>query len=163
MWGSFSIIIPHLKIVSRDWLTKVGYSIMSTGEMSTGKTSNVFTDSTGSHCCFHWYCTTLGFVRYNKTHMPCQCGYPDGMFPLWETFHQDTHTGKAYLYNFRRNIPGMFHECNSEAGVVWWTITWSRILWVHGADPIVSITSMSLGSRYSMARRKTPSSSLPSV
>ena len=48
--------------------------------------------------------------------MPCQCGYPDGMSPLermvlpeappsgkpsslWETFHQDTHTGMAYLYN----------------------------------------------------------------
>ena len=47
--------------------------------------------------------------------MPCQCGYPDGMSPLgrmvfprappsgnpsslWETFHQDTHTGMAYLY-----------------------------------------------------------------
>ena len=48
--------------------------------------------------------------------MPCECGYPDGMSPLgrmvfpqappsgkpsslWETFHQDTHTGMAYLYN----------------------------------------------------------------
>ena len=40
--------------------------------------------------------------------MPCQCGYPDGMSPrgsprgkpssLWETFHQDTHTGMAYLF-----------------------------------------------------------------
>ena len=28
----YSIIIPHVKIVSRDWLTKVGHSIMSTGE-----------------------------------------------------------------------------------------------------------------------------------
>ena len=52
------------------------------------------------------------------TNMPCQCGYPDGMSPrgrmvfprappppsgkpssLWETLHQDTHTGMAYLYN----------------------------------------------------------------
>ena len=70
------IIIPHVKIVSRDWLTKVGHSIMS-----TGKTSTVLTGSTGSHCCFHWYFTKLGFVRYNKTNMPCQCGYPDGMSP----------------------------------------------------------------------------------
>ena len=35
--------IPHLKILSRDWLTKVGHSIMSTGEMSTGKMSTVVT------------------------------------------------------------------------------------------------------------------------
>ena len=73
--------------------------------------------STGRHCCFHWYFTKLGFVRYNKTNMPCQCGYPDGMSPLGrmvfpmpepsakpssrgETFHQDTlTTGMAYLYN----------------------------------------------------------------
>ena len=48
----FSIIIPHVKIVSRDCLTKVGYSIMSPGEMSTGKTSTILTGSTGSHCCF---------------------------------------------------------------------------------------------------------------
>ena len=58
----------------------------------------------------------IGVLRYNKTNMPCQCGYPDGMSPLgrmvfpwalpsekpsslWETFHQDTHTGMAYLYN----------------------------------------------------------------
>ena len=56
-----------------------------------------------------------GFVRYNKSNIPCQCGYPDGMSPpgkmvfprappsgkpssLGETFHQDTHTGMAYLY-----------------------------------------------------------------
>ena len=107
-----SIIIPHVKIVSRDRLTKVGHSIMSTGEMSTTKTSTILTGSTGSYCCFHWYFTKLGFVRYNKINMPCQCGYPDGMSPLgrmappegkpsslWETFHQDTHTGMAYLYN----------------------------------------------------------------
>ena len=31
------IIIPHVKSVSCDWLTKFGHSIMSTGEMSTGK------------------------------------------------------------------------------------------------------------------------------
>ena len=41
--------------------------------------------------------------------MPCQCVYPDGMSTLrrmvlkqsslWETFHQDTHTGMACLYN----------------------------------------------------------------
>ena len=72
--------------------------------------------STGLHWCFHWYFTKLGFVRYDKTNMPCQCGYPDGMSPLGrmvfplappsgktilprETFHQDTHTGMAYLYN----------------------------------------------------------------
>ena len=58
----------------------------------------------------------IGFVRYNKTNMPCQCGYPDGMSPLgrmvflglrprgkpsslWETLNQDTHTAMAYLYN----------------------------------------------------------------
>ena len=105
------VIIPHMKIVSRDWLTKVGHSIMSTGKMSTGKTSTVLTGSTGSHCCFHRYFTKLGFVWYNKTNMPCQCGYPDGMsprgrmvFPRAEpkgkpsSFHQDTHTGMAYLY-----------------------------------------------------------------
>ena len=77
-----AIIIPDVKIVSRDWLTKVGYSIMSTGEMSTGKTSISLTGSTGSRCCFHWYFTQLGFVRYNKTNMPCQCGSSDGMSPL---------------------------------------------------------------------------------
>ena len=75
------LIIPHVKIVSRDWLTKFGHSIMSTGEMSTGKKSTVLTRSTGSHCCFHWYFTKLGFVRYNKTNMPCKCGYPDGISP----------------------------------------------------------------------------------
>ena len=37
------IIIPHVKIVSRDSLTKVGHSIMSTGEMSTDKMSIVLT------------------------------------------------------------------------------------------------------------------------
>ena len=58
----------------------------------------------------------MGFVRYNKSNIPCQCGYPDGMPPLGrmvfprappsgkpsslgETFHHDTHTGMAYLYN----------------------------------------------------------------
>ena len=41
------IIIPHVKIVSRDWLTKVSHSIMS-----TGKTSTVLTGSIDSHCCF---------------------------------------------------------------------------------------------------------------
>ena len=94
---SICFIIPHVKIVSQDWLTKVGHSIMSTGEISTGKTSTVLTGPTGSHC-FKWYFTKLGFVWYNKTNMPCQCGYPDGMSPLWETIHQDTHTGMAYLY-----------------------------------------------------------------
>ena len=110
------IVIPHVKFVSRDWLKKVGHSIMSTGEMSTGKKSTILTGSTGSHCCFHWYFTKLGFVRFNKTNMPCQCGYPVGMSPLgrmvfprappsgkpsslWETFHQNTHTGMAFLYN----------------------------------------------------------------
>ena len=81
-WYSNHVIIPHVKIVSRDWLTKVGHSIMSTSEMSTGKTSTVLTGSTGSHCCFRWYFTKLWFVRYNKTNIPCQCGYPDGMSPL---------------------------------------------------------------------------------
>ena len=112
-----SIIIPHVKIVSRDWLTKVGHSIMFTGKTSTG--------STGSHCCIHWYFTKLVFFRYNKTNMPCQCGYPDGMSPLgrmvfprappsgkpsslWETFHQDTHTGMAYLY---KKCPGRAQSC----------------------------------------------------
>ena len=37
------IIIPQVKILSRDWLTKVGHSIMSTGEMSTGKMSTLLT------------------------------------------------------------------------------------------------------------------------
>ena len=41
---SSEIIIPHVKIVSCDWLTKVGHSIMCTGEMSTGKTSTILTD-----------------------------------------------------------------------------------------------------------------------
>ena len=112
----YVFIIPHVKIVRRDWLTKVGHSIMSTGEMSTGKKSTILTGSTGSHCCFHWYFTKLGLVWYNKTNMSCQCRYPDGMSPLgrmvftrarpsgkpsslWETFHQDTHTGMAYLHN----------------------------------------------------------------
>ena len=63
-----------------DWLTKVGHSIMSTGKMAT-----VLTGSTGSHCCFHCYFTKLRFVRYNKTNMSCQCGYPDGMSPLGKT------------------------------------------------------------------------------
>ena len=36
----YNLIIPHVKIVNRDWLTKVGHSIMSIGEMST-----VLTDS----------------------------------------------------------------------------------------------------------------------
>ena len=93
---------------------------MSTGEMSTGKMSTVLTGSTGGHCCFHWYFTKFGFVGYNKTNMPCECGYPDGMSPLgrmvfaralpsgkpsslWETFNQDTHTGMAYLYNVKGN------------------------------------------------------------
>ena len=33
--------------------------------------------------------------------MPCLCGYPPSGKPssLCETFHQDTHTGIAYLYN----------------------------------------------------------------
>ena len=61
-----SIIIPHVKIVCRDWLTKVCHSIMSTGEMSTGKTSTVLTGSTGSHCCFHWYFTKLGLFGIIK-------------------------------------------------------------------------------------------------
>ena len=53
LWGALTgVITPHVKIVSRDWLTKVGHYIMSTGEMSTGKTSTVLTGSTGSHCCF---------------------------------------------------------------------------------------------------------------
>ena len=60
----------------------------------------------------------MGFVRYNKSNIPCQCGYPDEMSPLGrmvfprappsgkpsslgETFHHDTHTGMAYLYNGR--------------------------------------------------------------
>ena len=58
----------------------------------------------------------MGFVRYNKSNIPCKCGYPDGMSPLekmvfprappsgkpsslGKTFHHDTHTGMAYLYN----------------------------------------------------------------
>ena len=36
-------IIPNVKIVRRDWLTKVGHSIMYTGEMYTGKMSIVLT------------------------------------------------------------------------------------------------------------------------
>ena len=110
-------IIPHMKILSRDWLTKVGHSIMDipscppakcppfslvtpSGECVSHQSSvtlTLYTDalfqgtseSTGSHCCFHRYFTKLGFVRYNKTNMPCQCGYPNRM---------DTHTGMAYLY-----------------------------------------------------------------
>ena len=65
---------------------------------------------------FYWYFTKMGFVRYNKWNIPCQCGYPDEMYPLGrmvfprappsgkpsslgETFHHYTHTGMAYLYN----------------------------------------------------------------
>ena len=33
LMNTIPIIIPHVKIVSHDWLTKVGHSIMSTGEM----------------------------------------------------------------------------------------------------------------------------------
>ena len=33
----FYFIIPHVKILSRDWLTKVGHSIMSTGEMFSNR------------------------------------------------------------------------------------------------------------------------------
>ena len=121
-WGSpFNVIIPHMKILSCDWLTMVGHSIMSTGKMSTGKTSTVLTGSTGCHCCFHWYFTKLGFVRYNKTNMPCQCGYPDGMSPpsgkpssLWETFHQGTHTGMPYLYTVE------WRQCGTSLTRQWW-------------------------------------------
>ena len=55
--------------------------------------------------------------RYHYTNMPCQCGYPDGMSPRGrmvfpraepsgkpssrgEIFHQDTHTGMAYLFYY---------------------------------------------------------------
>ena len=58
----------------------------------------------------------MGFVQYDKTNMPCQWGYHDGMSPLGrmvfprappsgkpsslgETFHHVTPTGMAYLYN----------------------------------------------------------------
>ena len=54
-------------------------------------------------------------IQISGTNMPCQCGYPDGMSPRGrmvfprveperklssrgETFHQDTHTGIAYLF-----------------------------------------------------------------
>ena len=37
----FEIIIPHMNILSCDWLAKVGYSIMYTGEVSIGKMSTV--------------------------------------------------------------------------------------------------------------------------
>ena len=56
------------------------------------------------------------------TNMPCQCGYPDGMSPRGrmvfpraepegnsssqgETFHQDTHTGMAYLFYYTEQTP----------------------------------------------------------
>ena len=51
-WLPSYFIIPHVKVVSRDWLTQVNHSIMSTGEMSTDKTSTVLTGTTGSHCLF---------------------------------------------------------------------------------------------------------------
>ena len=61
----------------------------------------------------------MGLVRYTKSNIPCQCGYPDGMSPLGrmvfaqapssgkpsslgETFHQDTHTVMAYLYSSKK-------------------------------------------------------------
>ena len=102
----------------------------------------MFTDGLHVHWCHQWWpsCLPLSLVtpsgecvnhqssltpvivRYNKSNIPCQCGYPDGMSPLGkmvfpralpsgkpsslgETFHQDTHTGMAYLYNVhRRNV-----------------------------------------------------------
>ena len=62
-------------------------------------------------------------IRWSlNTNMLCQCGYPDGMSPrgrmvlpralpsgkpfsLWETFHQDTHTGMAYLFYYTEQTP----------------------------------------------------------
>ena len=77
-----------------------------------------------------------GYVRYNKTNISCQCGYPVGMSPLGrmvfpralpsgkpsslrETFYQDTHTGMAYLYNIIQIChasEGILMECLPEGG-----------------------------------------------
>ena len=65
-------IIPHVKIVSRDWPFHHVHQ------------QNVH----GSHWIYRqsWLFSLIfyqiGFVRYNKTNMPCQCGYLDGMSPL---------------------------------------------------------------------------------
>ena len=92
------IIIPHVKIVSRDWLTKVGHSVMSTSEMSTSKTSTVLTGFTGSHCCFHWYFTKLEFVRYNKNKyaMPVWLSWWN-VFPQEDGFPSGSALGKTIL------------------------------------------------------------------
>ena len=134
-----------MKIVSLDWLTLQRLAIPSCQPAKCPLAKRppfLNTGSTGSHCCFQWYFTKLGFVRYNKINMPCQCGYPDGMSLLWrmvfprappsgktvlplgDIFHQDTHTGMAYLYNVLKaciktfstehpcalNIHGPFHS-----------------------------------------------------
>ena len=90
----------------------------------------------------------MGFVRYNKSNIPCQCGYPDGMSPLgrmvfprapplgkpsslWETFHQDTHTGMAYLYNVLQNsspIPGL--SCVSIEHAIRCPIAFVCYIWI---------------------------------
>ena len=142
---TFYLIIPHVKMVRCDWLTKVGHSIMSTGEMSTGKTSTVLTGSIGSHCCFHWYFTKMGFVRYNKTNtgMPCQCGYPDGMspsgdipsgYPHWHGIFVKYTNLCLHLYNIRANLLLWNPLFNFLFSVV--DTFWSFQKWLLGVPPL---------------------------
>ena len=95
--------------------------------------------------------------------MPCQCGYPDGMSPLgrmvlprappsgkpsshWETFHQDTHAGMAYLYNGERVIENLLtclerdstrgpYARSSECAIQWTARPWRHPspLYCYGA------------------------------
>ena len=122
-------IIPDVKILSRDWLTKVGHSIMSTGEMSTGKTSTVLTVSTGSQCCFHGYFTKLGLfgiikqIFYASVGILMECLPSGGWFSL-ELRPRENHPPSG-RHSIR--IPTLaWHICIMTYGV---TLTLCCIMW----------------------------------
>ena len=105
----FGLIIPHVKIVSRDWS-------YPPAKCPQAKRQPFYLDLPAVIVVFNDILPNWGLFGIIKQTIPCHCGYPDGMSPLgrmvfsrsppsgkpsslWETFHHDTNTGMAYLYN----------------------------------------------------------------
>ena len=91
--------------------------------------------------------TTNLLLTIYYTNMPCQCGYPDGMSPrgrmvfpraepegkpssLGETFHQDTHTGMAYLFYHIEQT--QFGKISMKATMIRWCCGKERLLQYQG-------------------------------
>ena len=71
----------------------------------------------------HMYRQSLGFVWYNKTNMPWQCGYSDGMSPLGRTvFTRALPSGKP----FTKIHPG-FTKVNVFEGGLWFWCWWKTL------------------------------------